>query len=110
MSDLHEMLAGTDLKDPGSRLDFRLVKRDETAGGTEGLRPVRVTWQSVPGKTYQLEYVLQLGLDPVTGAAHEIIPVGNEVTAAEGDYEIEMVVDVPTDALTGMFRVRLVPE
>ena len=31
------------------------------------------------------------------------------LAAGEGEYDIEMVVDLPEDALTGVFRVKLVP-
>ena len=113
MSDLHEMLAGTAPDDPNSKLAFRSVSRALTsqvaAAGEPAARPVSVKWQSVPGKKYQLEYVLQRVPDPATGESHEVIPVGDVVTAGEGEYDIEMVVDLPEDALTGVFRVKLVP-
>ena len=115
MSDLHEMWAGTAPDDPDSKLSFQLVRREATpvvlAEGEEPTRPVRVKWQSVPGKTYRLEYVPMLAtLDPATGRPYsfELVP-GGLVTAREGEYEIDMQVDVSTNA-TGTFRVKLVRE
>lgn len=113
MSDLNEMLAGTAPDDPNSKLAFQLVRRETTPaalveGGTP-TRPVRVKWQSVPGKTYRLEYVPMLSaIDPATGEPYsfELVP-GGLVTAGEGEYEIDMQVDVSTNA-TGTFRVKLV--
>ena len=112
MSDLHEMLAGTSATDPGSLLAFRQVRRDAAdvpaAAGEDGAQSVRVTWQSVPGKSYQLQYVPML--TSATGASPIFVPVGDIVTAEESDTEIEMLVDVPADELTGTFRVRLVTD
>lgn len=115
MSDLNEMLAGTAPDDPNSKLAFRLVRSEtaaqplEAGGGTT--RAVRVKWQSVPGKTYRLEYVPQLAaIDPATGEpyAFELV-AGGEVTAGPDEYEIEMLVQaVPADMPTAMFRVKLV--
>jgi YD repeat-containing protein len=51
-SDLREFLAGTDPGNPGSRLH---VTTPTSSGGQ-----VTVTWQSVTGKTYALEYKDQL--------------------------------------------------
>jgi len=109
------MLAGTEPDDPTSRLAFRLVRSEESTQvrdvGEPALRVVRVKWQSVPGKTYRLEYVPQLAaIDPATGEpyAFELVE-GGEVTAGPGEYEIEMLVqDVPADVATAMFRVKLV--
>ena len=108
MSDLHEMLAGTAPNDPSSKLAFRSIRPDAgpapADAGPEWTKPVRVKWQSVPGKTYQLQYV------PALLGEQEFIPVGDHVTAAAGEYEIERVVDVHENALTGTFRVKLVQE
>ena len=112
MSDLNEMLAGTAPDDPGSLLNFRSIRRDPATAplGSEGAwtKPVRVKWQSVPGKKYQLEYVLMLVKNPKTGQPNLFVPVGDVVTAEAGEFEIEMLVDVPEEAATGTFRVRLV--
>ena len=99
MDDLGEHLAGTDLTDPNSLLAFRNIRR--AAADT---RPVLVRWQSVPGKSYQLEFV------PELVGAQVYVPVGGVVTAAEDEYELEQWVDVPEDAAAGSFRVRLVQE
>jgi hypothetical protein len=97
MGDLDEHYAGTDLKDPNSLLAFRNIQREATA-----TRPVRVRWQSVPGKSYQLEFV------PELLGAQIYIPVDAVVTAAEGEFEMEQLVDVPDETTAGSFRVRLV--
>lgn len=114
MPDLQEMLAGSDPADPDSKLAFTVVRRESTPqmldGGGAAIRPVRVRWQSVPGKKYRLEYVLQLVPDPATGEPNLFIPVGEVVTACEGEFEIEKLVDISADALTGTFRVKLVQE
>jgi len=112
MSDLEEMLTGTAPDDPDSRLAFQLVNRLSEAeamarGGDENSRPVRVRWQSVPGKQYQLEYVPMLTV--ADGEPPIFVPVGDIVTAGEGEFEIDMLVEVGED-LTGTFRVKLVVE
>ena len=117
MSDLHEMLAGTAPDDKNSKLAFRLVRSEESTQvrgvGEPVTRAVRVKWQSVPGKTYRLEYVPQLAaIDPATGEpyAFELVE-GGEVTAGPDEYEIDLLVeDVPADVPTAMFRVKLVVE
>jgi hypothetical protein len=64
VSDYHEMLAGTAPDDPDCKLAFRLVRREDIPApanaGPGWSKPVRVRWQSVPGKKYQLEYVPML--------------------------------------------------
>lgn len=115
MSDLNEMLAGTAPDDKNSKLAFQLVRSEKSAQvlGEDGApaRVVRVKWQSVPGKTYRLEYVpLLAAIDPATGEpyAFELVE-GGEVTAGPGEYEIDMqVLNVPADMATAMFRVKLV--
>ena len=112
MSDLEEMWAGTAPDDPDSRLAFQLVNRLSEAeamarGAAEASRPVRVRWQSVPGKQYQLEYVPML--TQAEGEPPIFVPVGDIVTAGEGEFEIDMLVEVGED-LTGTFRVKLVVE
>mgnify|MGYP003590584445 CR=1 FL=1 len=107
MPDLNEMLAGTDPTRAQSKLAFQLVRRDTAPAplgeGGAMIKPVRVKWQSVPGKRYQLEFV------PTLLGAPVFLPVGDIVTADEGETEIEMLVDVE-DADAGTFRVRLVQE
>ena len=103
-TDYQEMLAGTAPDDPGSLLAFRSIRPDDgpAPAGVEDSKPVRVKWQSVPGKQYRLQYVPTLIGEPV------FIDVGDVVTAAAGEYEIEMLVDVPEGAVAGTFRVQLV--
>ena len=102
MLDLHEMLAGTLPTDPGSLLEFRAIRR-ETAEDEDGEpRVIRMRWQSVPGRRYQIEYVPALVDNP------QFIPVGEVVTAGEGETEMELLVDLPEDAVSGTFRVKLV--
>ena len=112
MSDLHEMWAGTAPDDPDSKLSFRLVRRETTptvlAEGEAPTRPVRVKWQSVPGKTYRLEYVPALVDANGEAMSFDLVP-GGLVTAGASDYEIDMQVNVSTNA-TGTFRVKLVRE
>lgn len=106
MGDYEEMLAGTAPDDPESRLAFREVRRDAAArpasGNGEPTTPVRVKWQAVPGKSYQLQYV------PTLAGEQIFIDVGFVVTAAEGEYEMQWVVDMPASAVAGAFRVKLV--
>jgi len=114
MGDLAEMLAGTAPDDATSLLSFRLIRREAPvvpAGEVDDgswQKPVRVKWQSIPGKKYQLEYVPMLiqlsGEDPI------FVTVGDEIVAGEDEFEIDMLVDVPEDKATGSFRVRLVVE
>ena len=110
MSDLHEMWAGTAPDDPDSKLSFQLVRRETTpvvlAEGEAPTRPVRVKWQSVPGKTYRLEYVPALVDANGEAMSFDLVP-GGLVTAGASEYEIDMQVDVSTNA-TGTFRVKLV--
>jgi len=112
MLDLHEMLAGTGGTDPDSLLSFRTIAPEEGAaplGEDDSVsRPVRVRWQSVPGKRYQLQFVpTLLGLQqfiPVPG----IGDVDGVITAGADEYEIDLIIDVPEGTAAGAFRVRLV--
>lgn len=104
MLDLHEMLAGTSPTDAGSLLEFRAIRREAAVAGKEDgdSRPIRMRWQSVPGRRYQIQYV------PALLGERVFIPVGEVVTAAAGEYEKELVVELPEDAVAGSFSVRLV--
>jgi hypothetical protein len=108
MSDLDEMLAGTGADDAGSLLAFRSICPEKAPisknVGAEGdePQPVRVKWQSVPGRSYQLQFTACL-----TGA-QDFIDVGEIATAAAGEYELERRVEVPEDAVAGTFRIQLV--
>ena len=114
MSDLEEMLAGTAPDDPDSNLSFRLVRRVTdpavlSKAGVPFAKPVRVSWRSVPGKKYRLEHVPQLAaIDPETGEPYAFELV-REVVAGEGEYQIDVWVDVQ-DNPSSTFRVKLVVE
>lgn len=108
MSDYLEMLAGTAPDDPGSLLAFRSI-RPETAPAVRGageaeVKPVRVKWQAVPGRSYQLQFAPDLLGEPTFG------DVGELRTAGSGEYEIETLVNVPAEANQGVFRIRLATE
>lgn len=107
MSDLFEMLAGTSATDPGSLLAFQTIRREEEGAvprgeGEPDLRPVTMRWQSVPGRRYQLQFVPSLAGEQV------FIPVGDVITAGEGETSIEKLVEVSPDSVAGAFRVKLV--
>ena len=107
MSDLREWRAGTDPSDPDSCLWFTSV--DRGAPGVAGppssvAPPVRVCWSSIPGKRYQLEYLPSLLGEP------GVFPVGEPATAAEGEFAMERLVEIPENSVSGIFRIRLVEE
>jgi hypothetical protein len=108
MSDLNEMLAGTAADDPGSLLVLRSIQKAPAraradVGEDEGEgSPLRVKWQSVPGKSYQLQVTSSL-----TGA-QDFIDVGEIATAGADEFEIERLVEIPDDAVAGTFRIKLV--
>lgn len=108
MSDLGEMRAGTDPADARSVLAFRSIFGGEAEPGTLAVHatsapPLRLVFQSTPGKTYQIEHAATLMDAPV------FLPVGEAVTAGAGQYELEIWVDLPaSDA--GVFRIKLVNE
>ena len=108
MSDYQEMLAGTAPDDPDSRLVFRNIQPNSGSqpAGRESGAPtsIRVQWQCAPGKNYQLYFI------PDLMAEQELTPMGGIVTAAEGQYEMDMLVDLPAGANTGAFRVKLITE
>lgn len=113
MSDLDEMLSGTDPADSNSILRIRAINKaacesaiseDANSGGT-----LAVVWDSVPGKRYRLECAAQLAPDPLTGIPYEAVPVGNIVTAGAHEYQMEESVCMPPQNITGVFRIRMVP-
>ena len=106
MSDHEEWLAGTDPLDPASALSFVAIGRPSgpallDADGGAG-PAVRIRWQAVPGRTYQLQHAESL----VDGGGFE--DVGEPMAAAAGEFEIEAWVELPEDGTAGAFRVRLV--
>jgi len=110
MSDWHEMLAGTGGTDPDSLLSFRTIEPEGDIQAAGESNSVRVRWQSVPGKRYQLQFVpTLLGLQnfipvPGVGDAYGVI------TAQEDQYEIDLLVEVPPGTIAGSFRVRLIQD
>ncbi len=115
MIDLHEMLAGTDPNNVSSLLALHWVRREvgtpPSGARGEGTNSVRLKWQAVPGKRYQVQYSLLLNPDPVTGQPREFTLAQSEpIVAGENQTEIDMQVDVPRDVDTRMFRIRLVPD
>jgi hypothetical protein len=97
LGDLDEKYAGTDLKDPNSRLAFRNIQSGPTA-------TVRVRWQSIPGKSYQLEFVPDLLGEQV------YVSTGGVVTAGSDQYDMEVPLAMPEETSAGSFRVKLVAE
>lgn len=94
LGDHDEMLAGTNPADPDSLLALRAVQRVDNA--------VRVRWQSVPDKTYRVEYL------PAPPAEQNYVPLGDVVTAGTDEYELELLEAVPGEAPTCFFRVRMI--
>lgn len=111
MSDLFEMLAGTDPGDPASILAFQFAGPESGAVPPEGYDPaahlLRIRWPAVPGKSYQLESASTLVSDPTTGAPPVFAPVGEVLTAAEGESALDVWIDISEGDVHGVFRVRL---
>jgi hypothetical protein len=99
MSDLDEKLAGSAPDDVHSLLAFVGI-HEET--GT-AIQSVRVSFQSVPGKKYQIEFAPSLSGERV------FTPVGAVVTAGPGEYVLQTLVEVPESG-EGVFRIKLVNE
>ena len=59
-------------------------------------------FQTVPGKSYQLEFASALV------GAQSFVPAGEVVTAADGETEIDLAVELPAGSTAGIFRVVLV--
>ena len=97
MTDYHEMLAGTAPDDPDSNLSFNAINPE--FGGENKLR---MKWNSVPGKHYQIQYI------PNLIGEEEAIDVGEEILADFNEYEKEIVLVMPSNAVNGYFRVKLI--
>ncbi len=103
MSDHQEFLAGTDPLNADSVLAFRSIQDEsglskQTNGETTS-RAMRIRFQSVPGKTYQVQWAPSLSGE---------IPFeddGDPVTAADGQTEIDLILPLRGDASMGIFRV-----
>ena len=104
MGDRDEMRAGTAPDDANSRLAIVAIEREvvpaAAAAGAE-TSAVRVRFQSRPGKRYQLECAASLLGD------QSFVPAGEPILAGAGEYEIDVVVDLPADIEAGVFRLRL---
>lgn len=116
MTDWEEVLAGTSIEDSGSLMAFEGIEVPppetiERAAGVEEPYATVVTlqWQSVPGRTYQLQHAPSLLPDPETGeVAWE--DVGLPITAEDGETSIlvEVELDEPEAPIAGHFRLKLV--
>jgi hypothetical protein len=93
--DYDEWLAGTDPANAESNLSFASAAPRSPDG------PLRIAWQSVPGKRYRLQYAETLG------DADAFQDLGEPILAADGEFEIELEIDLPQNELTGFFRIRL---
>ena len=105
MTDLEEVQAGTSPTEKNSLLVIQSIQKDssverKSADGTAA-QILRIRFQAVPGKSYQLQF------SPFF-SEQAFAPVGNVVTAGEGETEIEMPAEVPAERTTGLFRVVLV--
>lgn len=96
MLDGHEILAGTDANDVTSLL--MMVEILPAPGGN-----LQMLWDTVPGKTYQLEYTTNSLTDVVAFA-----PINSPVTAI-GDSSSTVVTNGTVPSTSG-FRVRLITE
>ncbi len=106
MSDLQEMRAGTNPKDAGTLLAFRSIGQETTLSQAKedlsAAKKMHVRFQTVPGKSYQLEFASALV------GAQSFVPAGEVVTAADGETEIDLAVELPAGSTSGIFRVVLV--
>ena len=110
MSDLHEMLAGTDPRDAQSLLVFEGAWSATGAPGMEydpQSKLLHIRWQAVPGKSYQLESSACLTADPATGAAPIFTPLGDVVTAGTGETALDVWVDISEGENEQTFRIRI---
>ena len=114
MTDWEEVLAGTDVGNDASLMAFEAIEvpiaevSPRTASPDEPVL-VLVQWQSVPGRTYQLQHAPSLLRDPETGeVAWE--DVGDTITADPGETSIrvEVELDEPEAVIAGHFRLKLV--
>lgn len=98
MLDYHEMLAGTDPTDSESNLSLNSINSEFGANK----KYISVKWLSTPGKQYQIQYA------PMIDGEQVFIDVGEEVLADAGEFEKEMLLDIPENAVKGYFRVKLI--
>ena len=110
MSDLHEMLAGTDPRDAFSMLVFQGAWAATNAPGMEydpQSKLLHIQWQAVPGKSYQLESAARLTADPETGELPCFAPLGEVVSAGAGETTLDVWVDISGGDDVQMFRIRI---
>ena len=108
MSDLHEMLAGTDPTDATSLLELRGAwSENNVAGYDPQTRLLHVRWPAVPGKSYQLEAAARLAADPTTGAPPEFLPVGDVLTAGADETALDVWVDISGGDVKQLYRIRI---
>lgn len=109
MSDYAEVLAGTSLSNSSSLLAFESIEPGTVAApGTRDAAKttaVILQWQSVPGRTYQIQYTSSLLPDEVSWRN-----VGNPVTAEDDETRIRVSVELEEEEalLRGHFRILLV--
>ena len=116
MTDWEEVFAGTSIEDSGSLMAFESIEVplpetiERPADAEEPFATVvTVQWQSVPGRTYQLQHAPSLLPDPETGeVAWE--NVGLPITADDNETSIlvEVELDEPEATIAGHFRLKLV--
>ena len=116
MTDWEEVLAGTSIEDSASLMAFEYIEVpppetiERPAGADEPFGTVvTIQWQSIPGRTYQLQHAPSLLPDPETGeVAWE--NVGMPITAEDGETSIlvEVELEEPEAATAGHFRLKLV--
>ena len=112
MTDWEEVLAGTEIGDDASLMAFESIEAPQSDGTARAmLEPVLVVvqWQSVPGRTYQLQYAPSLLPDPETGEV-SWEDVGDTITAEtdETSIRVEVELEEPEASLGGHFRLKLV--
>jgi hypothetical protein len=100
MVDYYEMLAGTAPDDPDSIFAF------SAANPQNDSEEVEVAWQSIPGKRYQIQYLPELPV--LISEEIVIIDVGDEILAGPSEFEKREFVTIPSGAVKGYFRVKLV--
>lgn len=96
MTDGEEARAGTGLRDPDSKLAMKGIAKEATQNR-------RVTWESVPGKRYQVQYT-ETGLDQNP----EFVDIGGVVDA--DPVLDETSIEVTNTGSVGFYRVVLVEE
>lgn len=112
MTDWEEVLAGTEIGDDASLMAFESIEAPPS-GGTARAMPepvlVLVQWQSVPGRTYQLQHAPSLLPNPETGEV-SWEDVGDTITAEtdETSIRVEVELEEPEASLGGHFRLKLV--